>query len=394
MRSVTVVGGSLAGLSAARALRAAGFDGRVTVVGEERHRPYDRPPLSKELLSGRMAPADLALEAEDEDLAVDWRLGERATALHTADRGVELADGTLLRSDGLVIATGARARNLPGTEDVAGVHTLRTLDDALALAAELRPGRRLVVIGAGFIGAEVASTAHQLGLSVTVLEAQEVPLAGPLGEPMGRVVAGLHEANGVRLLCGVGVHAVHGSVGAGGVRQVDRVELVDGRVLPADVVVVGVGAQPNVEWLADSGVDLGNGVHCDSRGATSVPGVVAVGDCASWYDPLSGRHRRVEHWTGALERPTAAVATLLGRGATVAAARPPYFWSDQYGARIQFAGAADLADELTIEDGDVAERSFLAVYRRGGEPVAVLGVDRVRPFTRWRRQLDALARAA
>src|SRR3954471_16468668 len=255
MRSVTVVGGSLAGLSAARALRTAGFDGRVTVVGEERHRPYDRPPLSKELLSGRMAPSDLALEAEDEDLAVDWRLGERGAALHTADRGVELADGTLLRADGLVIATGARARSLPGTEDVAGVHTLRTLDDALALAAELRPGRRLVVIGAGFIGAEVASTAHQLGLSVTVLEAQEVPLAGPLGEPMGRVVAGLHEANGVRLLCGVGVHAVHASVGAGGVRRVDRVELVDGRVLPADVVVVGVGAQPNVEWLADSGVD-------------------------------------------------------------------------------------------------------------------------------------------
>ena len=305
MRSVTVVGGSLAGLSAARALRAAGFDGRVTVVGEERHRPYDRPPLSKELLSGRMSPADLALEAEDEELAVDWRLGERATALHSGDRAVELADGTQLRSDGLVIATGARARSLPGTEDVAGVHTLRTLDDGLALAAELRPGRRLVVIGAGFIGAEVASTAHQLGLSVTVLEAQEVPLAGPLGEPMGRVVAGLHEANGVRLLCGVGVHAVHGSVGADGVRRVDRVELVDGRVLPADVVVVGVGAQPNVEWLAGSGVDLGNGVHCDSRGATSVPGVVAVGDCASWYDPLSGRHRRVEHWTGALERPTA-----------------------------------------------------------------------------------------
>jgi NADPH-dependent 2,4-dienoyl-CoA reductase/sulfur reductase-like enzyme len=364
------------------------------VVGEERHRPYDRPPLSKELLSGRMTPADLALEAEDEDLAVDWRLGERAAALHTGNHGVELADGTLLRSDGVVIATGARARSLPGTEDVAGVHTLRTLDDALALAPELRPGRRLVVIGAGFIGAEVASTAHQLGLSVTVLEAQEVPLVGALGEPMGRVVAGLHEANGVRLLCGVGVHAVHGSVGAGGLRRVDRVELVDGRVLPADVVVVGVGAQPNVEWLAGSGVDLGNGVHCDSRGATSVPGVVAVGDCASWYDPLSGRHRRVEHWTGALERPTAAVATLLGRGATVGAARPPYFWSDQYGARIQFAGAADLADELTIEDGDVAERSFLAVYRRGGEPVAVLGVDRVRPFTRWRRQLDALARAA
>ena len=389
MRSVTVVGGSLAGLSAARALRAAGFDGRVTVVGDEVHRPYDRPPLSKELLSGRMTPADLTLEAEDEDLGVDWRLGVRAAALRPGERSLELADGGVLRSDGMVLATGARARALPGTEGVPGVHTLRTLDDGLALAEELRPGRSLVVVGAGFIGAEVASTAHQLGLAVTVLEALEVPLAGPLGEQMGRVVAGLHHDNGVQLLCGVGVHAVHA-----GPAGVDRVELVDGRVLPADLVVVGVGAEPNVEWLQGSGVELANGVRCDSRGATSLPGVVAVGDCASWYDPVSGRHRRVEHWTGALERPASAVATLLGRAATVGPPRPPNFGSDQYGARIQFAGAADLADEVTVEDGDVDERSFLAVYRRAGSPVAVLGVDRVRPFTRMRRQLDALAQAA
>jgi NADPH-dependent 2,4-dienoyl-CoA reductase/sulfur reductase-like enzyme len=390
MRSVTVVGGSLAGLSSARALRDAGFDGRITVVGDEPHRPYDRPPLSKELLSGRMTPADITLEAEGEDLAVDWRLGVRATALRPADRAVQLSDGTQLRSDGVVLATGARARTLPGTDGIERVHTLRTLDDALALADELRPDRSLVVIGAGFIGAEVASTAHRLGLSVTVLEALEVPLSGPLGEEMGRAVASLHQANGVRLLTGVGVHAV--SAGSDG--SVDRVELVDGRVLLADVVVVGIGAVPNVEWLAGSGVEVANGVICDSRGATSVPGVVAVGDCASWYDPLTGAHRRVEHWTGALERPSAAVATLLGRGGTVGPPRPAYFWSDQYGARIQFAGAADLADEVTVEDGDLAEGSFLAVYRRAGSPVAVLGVDRMRPFTRMRRQLDVLARAA
>jgi len=383
MRSVTVVGGSLAGLSAVRALRAAGFDGRVTVVGDEVHRPYDRPPLSKELLSGRMSPADLALEAEDEALDVQWRLGVRAAALRPSDRAIELADGEVLRSDGVVLATGARARTLPGTEGVPGVHTLRTLDDALALAEELRPGRSVVVVGAGFIGAEVASTAHQLGLDVTVLEAQEVPLAGPLGEQMGRVLAGLHHDNGVRLMAGVGIHAVHA-----GPHGVDGVELVDGRVLPADVVVVGVGAQPNVEWLADSGVDLGNGVHCDSRGATSVPGVVAVGDCASWYDPLSGRHRRVEHWTGALERPGIAVATLLAGGRHNGnPAKPPYFWSDQYGRRIQFAGIAHTGDEITFEVGSARDASFLAVYRRGGEPVAVLGMDQPKLFTRWRRQL-------
>ena len=390
MRSVTVVGGSLAGLSSARALRDAGFDGRITIVGDEPHRPYDRPPLSKELLSGRMTPADIALEGEDEDLAVDWRLGVRAASLRPADRAVQLSDGTQLRSDGVVLATGARARTLPGTEAIRGVYTLRTLDDALALADELRPDRSLVVIGAGFIGAEVASTAHQLGLSVTVLEALEVPLSGPLGEQMGRAVASLHHANGVRLLTGVGVHAVH----AGSDGSVDRVELVDGRVLLADVVVVGVGAVPNVEWLAGSGVEVANGVVCDSRGATSIPGVVAVGDCASWYDPLTAAHRRVEHWTGALERPAAAVATLLGRAGTVGSPRPAYFWSDQYGARIKFAGAADLADQGRVEEGALAEGSFLAVYRRAGSPVGVLGVDRIRPFTRRRRQLDVLARAA
>ncbi|MFM9609138.1 NAD(P)/FAD-dependent oxidoreductase [Streptomyces niveiscabiei] len=385
MRTVAVVGASLAGLSAARALRAQGYDGRLIVVGDEIHRPYDRPPLSKEFLAGTYGEAELALETDDEDLDAEWLLGTRATGLDAGAREVRLADGRQISADGVVIATGAAARALPGSENLAGVHTLRTLDDARALKAELAAGGRLVVIGGGFIGAEVASTAQALGLEATVVEAAPTPLAGPLGADMGAVVSGLHTDHGVRLLCGVGVK------GLGGERRVDAVLLEDGRSLPADIVVVGVGARPCVEWLDGSGVPLDNGVKCGADGRTGVPGVVAVGDCANWYDPRSGGHRRVEHWTGALERPAAAVRALLaGDGAEPPAPpRPPYFWSDQYGVRIQFAGHAAGADSVTVEAGSADVRDVLAVYRRGETPVAVLGMNQPRLFTRWRKQLAA-----
>ncbi|MFF0751598.1 NAD(P)/FAD-dependent oxidoreductase [Streptomyces sp. NPDC004267] len=384
MRTVAVVGASLAGLSAARALRKQGYDGRLVLIGDEAHRPYDRPPLSKEFLAGRIGEADLALETDGEDLGAEWLLGVRATGLDRADRSVRLSDGRGVRADGIVIATGAAARILPGSEGLAGVHTLRTLDDARALRDELARGGRLVVIGGGFIGAEVASTACALGLDVTVIEAAPTPLAGPLGEAMGGVVSALHADHGVRLLCGVGVKGLSGE------RRVDAVLLEDGRSVPADTVVVGVGARPCVEWLEGSGVALDNGVTCAADGRTSLAGVVAVGDCANWYDPHTRSHRRVEHWTGALERPAAAVATLLAHGAKEPGVpRPPYFWSDQYGVRIQFVGHAAGADSVTVEEGATDERSFLAVYRRAGTPVAVLGMNQPRLFTRWRKQFTA-----
>ncbi|MGW7002463.1 NAD(P)/FAD-dependent oxidoreductase [Streptomyces sp. NPDC054933] len=389
MRAVAVVGASLAGLSAARALRKQGYDGRLAIIGDEPHRPYDRPPLSKEFLAGEIGEEALALEAEGEDLRADWLLGATAVGLDRRDRSVRLADGRSVRSDGVVIATGAAARTLPGATGLAGVHVLRTLDDARALRQDLLRGGRLVVIGGGFVGAEVAATAHGLGLDVTVVEAAPTPLAGPLGGTMAAVVAALHADHGVRLLCGVGVTALSGG------RRVDAVVLDDGRRLPADTVVVGVGARPRVEWLAGSGVALRDGVECDAAGGTSIPGVVAVGDCAAWYDPSAGAHRRVEHWTAARERPAAAAAALLSGGlAAPEPPRPPYFWSDQYGVRIQFAGHASGADSVTVEEGDPADRSFVAVYRCGGRPVAVLGVDRVRPFTRWRKRLAAQAATA
>ncbi|WP_019069624.1 NAD(P)/FAD-dependent oxidoreductase [Streptomyces hokutonensis] len=386
MRTVAVVGASLAGLSAARSLRKQGYDGRLVVIGDEPHRPYDRPPLSKEFLAGTLGEADLALESDDEDLRAEWLLGARAVALQVdgAERVLLLDDGREVRADGVVLATGAVARNLPGTDGLAGVHTLRTLDDARALRDELALGGRLVVIGGGFIGAEVASTAYALGLDVTVIEAAPTPLAGPLGETMGGIVSALHEAHGVRLLCGAGVKGLSGE------DRVDAVLLEDGRTVPADIVVVGVGARPCVDWLEGSGVELDNGVKCGADGRTSVAGVVAVGDCANWYDPRAGSHRRVEHWTGARERPDAAVAALLSWGAAEPGVpRPPYFWSDQYGVKIQFAGHAAGADSVTVEEGAPGDRSFLAVYRCGGQPVAVLAMDQPRLFMRWRKQLAA-----
>lgn len=376
------MGASLAGLSAARSLRKQGYDGRLVVIGDEPHRPYDRPPLSKEFLAGGIGEADLALETDDEDLQAEWLLGSRATGLDRTERAIRLADGREVRVDGIVIATGAAARRLPGTDGLAGVHVLRTLDDARGLRDQLARGGRLVVIGGGFIGAEVASTAHTLGLDVTVIEAAPTPLAGPLGEAMGGIVSALHADHGVRLLCGVGVKGLSGE------RRVDAVLLEDGRSVPADSVVVGVGARPCVEWLEGSGVALDNGVKCGADGRTSLAGVVAVGDCASWYDPRAGVHRRVEHWTGARERPDAAVAALLSWGAVEPGVpRPPYFWSDQYGVKIQFAGHATGADSVTVEEGATDDRNFLAVYRRAGHPVAVLAMNQPRVFTRWRKQL-------
>jgi NADPH-dependent 2,4-dienoyl-CoA reductase/sulfur reductase-like enzyme len=381
VKSVAVIGASLAGLSAARALRTQGFEGELTIVGDEARRPYDRPPLSKEFLAGAVGEDALTLETDDEDLDARWLLGARATRLDAAAGAVHLDDGTAVYAGGIVVATGARARSWPGSDGLAGVYVLRKVEDALALRDELRPGARLVVIGAGFIGGEVASTATKLGLDVTVVEAAPAPLAGPLGVQLGAAVAQVHAEHGTRLLCGAPVAGLTGN------DRVTGVQLADGRHIPADVVLVGIGAIPNTEWLRDSPLELVNGVVCDAGGATAIPNVVAVGDCAAWHEPTIGGPHRVEHWTGALERPAIAVATLLAGRHDGTPAKPPYFWSDQYDRRIQFAGIAAPGDEITFEVGSLRDPSFLAVYRREGQPVAVLGVDQPKLFTRWRRQL-------
>ncbi|MFJ6753055.1 NAD(P)/FAD-dependent oxidoreductase [Streptomyces sp. NPDC091266] len=400
MRTVTVVGASLAGLYAARALRSQGFDGRLVVIGAEHHRPYDRPPLSKEFLAGRKPGADgppgsadgdllgqLALSDDEEEaeLAAEWLLGTPAAGLDAAGRAVLLADGRRIATDGVVIATGATPRTLPGPP-LAGVHTLRTLDDALALRAALHAGaRQVVVIGGGFIGAETASTCAGLGAQVTVVEAAPLPLLPQLGTDMARLCAGLHADHGVRLLCGTGVKALRADGGSpeGGGRhgRVTGVELADGRLLDADAVIVGIGARPATDWLENSPLALRDGVLCDEGGATALPHVVAAGDVARYGAD------RAEHWTSATEQPAVAVRNLLA-GATVARHTPrPYFWSDQYGCRIQLAGRRGPEDAARIVEGDPGEGSFLAVYERGGAMTAALAVNRPRPFMRLRRQL-------
>jgi NADPH-dependent 2,4-dienoyl-CoA reductase/sulfur reductase-like enzyme len=379
--SVLVVGASLAGHATARALRSQGFDGPITLVGDEPERPYDRPPLSKDFLAGRLEVPDLALEAAGEDLGAEWVLGSAATALDVAGRRVTLADGRRLTADAVVLATGSRARGLRGGtagHELAGVHTVRNLADARALRAELLPGVRVVVVGAGFIGAEVASTVHGLGLDVTVVEAAPAPLSGPLGVELGLAVAALHAAHGVHLECGVPVAGLLGE------DRVTGVELVDGTVLPADVVVVGIGSLPAVEWLQGSGLDLTGGVVCSSTGAAA-PGIWAVGDCAAWYDPYRGHPHRLEHWTDALERPAAMVRAMLGQPAGVA--RAPYFWSEQYGVMIQFAGRHLGGEQIAIEAGSAETADVFATYRRDGELVAVLGMNQPKLFTRARRSL-------
>ncbi|MDP9394345.1 MAG: FAD-dependent oxidoreductase [Actinomycetota bacterium] len=386
MGSVTVVGASLAGLSTVRALRSRGFDGRVVVVGAEPHAPYDRPPLSKAFLAGTATETDLALLGEDDaELGVEWRLGVPAAGLDAAEHAVTLADGDVVRSDAVVLATGSRARQLPGAHELAGVHVLRTLDDAVALRDDLAAGGRLVVVGGGFIGAEVASTAQARGLVVTVVEAMPTPLAGPLGPEMGAVCGALHADHGVRLLTGVGV------AGLVGTDRVQAVDLLDGTRLPADIVVVGVGALPNVEWLVDSGLDTAGGIATDASCATTAPGIVAVGDCARSYDVHARRPVRIEHWTHALQQPATAAATLLGGSAPYTGL--PYFWSEQYGLQIQLVGSRAEGDVVTVVHGTVDERSFVATYEREGRLVAVLGVGATGPFSRWRRTLRAAAAA-
>ncbi|MFJ4035419.1 NAD(P)/FAD-dependent oxidoreductase [Streptomyces griseoluteus] len=388
MRTVTIVGASLAGLYAARELRAQGYDGRLVVVGDEPHPPYDRPPLSKDFLTGRADEHQLTLADPEEtaDLDAEWLLGVRARGLDTGTRTVLLEDGRTLATDGLVIATGATARRLPGAPP--DVHTLRTLDDARALRTRLTRGpQRVVVIGGGFIGAETAASCAALGHDVTVLEAAPLPLLPQLGPEMAAVCATLHRRGGVRLRTGTGVTRI------GRTGSATAVELADGRTLTADVVIAGIGALPNTAWLTGSTLALGDGVLCDDGCVTALPQVVAVGDVAR------AGGVRAEHWTSATEQPRVAVTNLLA-GRTLATLRPvPYFWSDQYGSRIQFAGRYRAGDTVRVTEGEVSDEGpgdggFLARYERAGTTVAVLAVDRPRPFTRARRALGRAVETA
>jgi 3-phenylpropionate/trans-cinnamate dioxygenase ferredoxin reductase subunit len=379
--TVLIVGASLAGLRSAQALRRAGFDGRVIVVGEEKRPPYDRPPLSKEVLAGKWEPERTALlRPDDEPLEVDWRLGERATRLDLAAKQVTLASGAQIGFDGLVIATGAYARTLPTLQGKVGVTTLRTLDDALALRAELERKPRVAVIGGGFIGAEVAATCRGRGLEVTMIEALPAPLERGLGRKMGSYLADIHREQGVSLHLGVGVARVLGG------ERVEALELADGTRVAADVVLVGIGAAPATQWLEGSGLELADGVVCDAACRTTrAPFVVAVGDVARWPNALFGESMRVEHWTNATEQADHAVATLLAGESGGAPFTPvPFVWSDQYDRKLQIAGRFGPEDESQVVDGSLDERRFVIAYGRAGRLVGVLGMNRPRVVMKYR----------
>jgi len=377
---VVVVGASLAGLRACETLRGRGFAGSITLIGAEEHLPYDRPPLSKKLLAGEWEPERIALrKAGDVDaLGLDLRLGAQAVGLDLGARAVALADGSDVPFDGLVVATGSRPRRLPGQG--AGVYELRTLDDALALRAVLVPAARVVVIGAGFIGLEVAATARARGCTVTVLEGAPSPLIRGLGPEMGTAAAAHHGDDGTVVRCGVIVTAVHPN----------RVELAGGEVVAADAVVVGIGVAPNTEWLEGSGLHVRDGVVCDETLCAGVTGVYAAGDVARWPNAHFAEEMRVEHWTNAAEQGAAAAENLLAvarGGAPVAYAPVPFVWSDQGRHRLQLLGRAEPFDHVEIVVGSAAARAFVALYGRQGRLRGALGVDLPRLVMPYRRLL-------
>ncbi|MGW4126014.1 NAD(P)/FAD-dependent oxidoreductase [Nocardia sp. NPDC004711] len=380
---VVVVGASSAGLTAVETLRRLGFDGAISLVGDESYLPYDRPPLSKQILTGAWNISRLTFRdaATLDRLRVDLRLGIRATALDLNNRTVELRSGEYLPFDGLIIATGIAPRRLAAGHDLAGVHVLRTVDDALALRADLHPGRRLVVIGAGFLGCEVAAAACKAGLEVCIVDPLLVPMARQLGDEIGGHVAALHREHGVDMRCGTAVRSLLGDC------KVNGVELATGAVLPADIVLVAIGSVPATDWLTGSGLTLDDGVVCDAT-CRAAPGVYAAGDVARWWHDTLGTHVRVEHRLNATEQAIAAATNLLGEGTPFTPV--PYFWTDQYDARIQAYGTFPPNCHVTITHGDPNERRFIAHYIHDDRITGVLAWNMPRELRAERQHIGQL----
>ena len=368
-RSFAIVGASLAGARAAQALRRQGFDGRIHLIGAEEHAPYDRPPLSKGVLIDGLDPASTALEPEAywADEQIELHLGRPVVALHPAERQVELAGGDRIAADRVLLTTGGRARRLPvAGADLAGVHCLRTLDDAVGIGEGLVDGAHVLVVGAGFIGAEVAAAARSRGCAVTLVEIAEVPLARVLGVEMGEFYGRVHRDRGVRLLTGVGVVELRGDT------AVREAVLGDGTTIPVDLVVVGVGIEPSTELAAAIGAEVGNGIVVDEYCETTVPGVYAAGDVANHPNGILGGRVRLEHWRNAQNQAAAAASSMLGRPERFC--EVPWFWSDQYELKLQVAGHPHPGDEVVRRGADGT--AFSAFYLRDGVVRAVVGVNR------------------
>lgn len=367
MRRIVVVGASVAGVHAVEALReAAGFDGEITLIDGQRELPYDRPPLSKAALRDGPVEGKYLLRPACwyEDHAVDLRLGQVAVGLDPVARSVLLAGGARLDYDGLVLATGSTARTLGHVAGAStAVHVLRTTADCARLHARLQSGAHLVVIGAGFIGLEVAATAREMGLEVSVVELAPAPLARVLGDEVGRWFLGYHAARGIDIHCNTSVESIDAS---------GKVWLRGGTTLAADVIVAGVGAVPAIDWLRSSGLRLSDGVVCDQFLHASLPGVVAAGDIARWYNPLFDQDLRVEQWTNAVEQGRYVALSLLG-AADAPYASAPYFWSDQFGAKIRFVGTSNAAQQVEIKQAD--DNTLVALFGRDDVVCGVVCVN-------------------
>jgi len=378
---VVIVGASLAGLRTAEFLRRSDFEGSITLLGAERHLPYDRPPLSKQILRREWEPERLALRKKSYDeLGLDLRLGTRATSLDSAARQVVVDDGQRIPFDRLVVATGARPKTLPKLSMPHGVFTLRTLDDALAVRDALTNARRVAVIGAGFIGAEVAASAMEVGANVVMVEALDVPLGASVGSRVGRALQRAHERRGIEVRCAARVTAFVGE------EKLTGLVLNDGEELPCDVAVVGIGVEPEVAWLEGSDVELEDGVRCDATCESSVPGVFAAGDVTRWYHPLFEEHMRVEHWTNAVEQARhVASALLVEPGCAGDFASVPLFWSDQFDIKIQGVGIMHGADEpvITAPGGD--EEKLIALFARAERLIGAVAFNQPAKVVRLRQ---------
>lgn len=376
-----IVGGGLGAARTAEQLRRAGYTGALVIVSDEVHLPYDRPPLSKQVLRSEVDDVTLKPREFYDQNNITLRLGSAATGLDTTARTVTLDDGSVVGYDELVIATGLVPRRIPTFPDLAGIRVLRSVDESLALRRHASAARHAVVVGAGFIGCEVTASLRGLGVDVVLVEPQPAPLAAVLGEQVGALVARLHRTEGVDVRTGVGVAQVCGH------GHVENVVLTDGAEIPADLVVVGIGSRPATDWLQGSGVDVDNGVICDGAGRASAPNVWALGDVASWRD-LSGHQVRVEHWSNVAEQARVVVPALLGRDvpSTVVVA---YFWSDQYDVKIQCLGEPEADDIVHLVEDD--GRKFLAYYERGGVVAGVVGAGMPGKVMKARAKIAAAA---
>lgn len=377
---IVIVGAGLAAVRAAEELRQSGYDGELIVVGDEAHLPYDRPPLSKDVVRGENDDTTLRPQEFFDEQRIELRLGSAATRLDREARRLILADGSEIEYGELIVATGLTPRRIPGLPDLAGVHVLRSIDESRALRAELGAGKRALVVGAGFIGCELAASMRGLDLDVVLVEPQPAPLASVLGEQVGALVGRLHVEAGVDVRSGVGLASLTGE------GRVSGAVLSDGTELEVDVVAIGIGSVPVTGWLEDSGVELDNGVVCDEAGRTGDPHVWAIGDVASWRHE-SGGHKRVEHWSNAGDQAKILAGALTGTGDPTAPTQVPYFWSDQYGLKIQALGTVSATDDVHVikDDG----RKFVVYYSRGGALTAVVGAGSAGAVMKMRAKIAA-----